>query len=114
MVSIRGINHSRYEIPTAFKQTIHLVVKTGHILDHIMTPPNQLKYFDNIKTIHEERIGNAGELLGRPNRYEDQNSTRLYWDDFTDHLPVEAQLHYYPKWKKPRTHRVQKRPRVES
>ena len=68
-----------------------------------MTPPNQLKFFDNIKTVHEGRRGNAGDPLGRPSRHAGPNPTRLYWDDFTDHLPVEANLHYYPKWKKPRT-----------
>ena len=27
-----------------------------------------------------------------------------YWDDYTDHIPVESQLRYFPRWKsEPRT-----------
>lgn len=98
------IADTRYQQPLNKRYTWwHPTFKTGHILDHVMTPPNQLKFFDNIKTVHEGRRGNAGDPLGRPSRHAGPNPTRLYWDDFTDHLPVEANLHYYPKWKKPRT-----------
>ena len=75
---------------------------TGHILDHIVTPQAQRKYIDMVKTVHEGRRGNAGDPLGQTHRQKRSHPNSDYWDDYTDHLPVEVKMHHFPKWKKQR------------
>ena len=75
---------------------------TGHILDHIATPQAQRKYVDMVKTVHEGRRGNAGDPLGQTHRQKRAHPNSDYWDDYTDHLPVEIKIHHFPKWKKQR------------
>ena len=73
---------------------------TGHILDHIVTPQAQRKYVDMVKTVHEGRRGNAGDPLGQTHRQKRAHPNSDYWDDYTDHLPVEIKIHHFPKWEK--------------
>ena len=76
----------------------HPARSTGHILDHVLTPAHQLRYFDNVKTVHEGRRGNAGTPLRRVDPQHVAPADRLYWDDFTDHLPVEIKFHYWARF----------------
>ena len=76
---------------------------TGHTLDHFVLRQHQVKYVDNTKTVHEGRRGNAGEPLGRKRTQPEQVNMGIdYWDDYTDHLPIEIKFHFYPHVKKRR------------
>ena len=72
---------------------------TGHILDHVLVPSSQVKYVDHVRTVHQGRRGNAGEPLGQGYRHSHRLVQLDFWHDYTDHIPVESQRHYFPRWK---------------
>ena len=71
--------------------------QSGHTIDHFLVRQSQKRFF----TVHQGRRGNAGDPLhrvrfrhGRVWEYTD------YWDDYTDHLPIELQCHFWPHWER--------------
>ena len=95
-----SIRYSRFPQPITKRYTWwHPSKHTGHTL----VRHHQVKYVDNTKTVHEGRRGNAGEPLGRKRTQPEQGRMGIdYRDDYTDHLPIEVKLHFYPHVKKRR------------
>ena len=56
---------------------------------------------DSVRTVHEGRRGNAGDPLHRVRwgrQY--QRGSSDFWGDYTDHLPIEICIHFWPQWNK--------------
>ena len=74
---------------------------SGHTIDHFLVRQSQKRFLDSVRTVDQGRRGNAGDPLhrvrfrhGRVWEYTD------YWDDYTDHLPIELHCHFWPHWER--------------
>ena len=91
---------------------------TGHTIDHFLTKQSQRRFVDSVRTVHQGRRGNAGDPLHRV-RWGRQHhwGSSDFWDDYTDHLPIEICVHFWPQWNRTRqntTHRHVQMPNLQA